>query len=390
MNYKSLRDAPLKDKTVLVRMDLNVPVQNGTVSDTTRIDRLKPTIDFLAQSDAKKIIILSHYGRPKGKENPDYSLAFLPPVLSQQWGIEVGFGEESTARVTLFENLRFNPGEESNHPAFAKMLAAQGDVFVNDAFSCAHRAHASTEGITHFLPSYAGLAMEGELKALSNSLEAPTKPVMAIVGGAKISTKLSVLHNIIKKADYLVLGGGMANTFLLAQGQEIGASLCEKDMIDEAQAIMAQAKKENCEIITPLDCVVVEKLEENAAHDIVVLPNFPEGKSAIDVSDKSIANVCDILEGCKTLLWNGPMGVFEIKPFDNGTNKIAKHAAELTKAGKLLSVAGGGDTVAAIDNAGVIKDFSYVSTAGGAFLEWLEGKTLPGIAALEEAAKKAA
>lgn len=390
MDYKTLNNADLNNKAILVRMDLNVPVQNGVVTDTTRIDRLKPTIDFLTKSGAKKIIIFSHYGRPKGQENPDYSLAFLPSVLSKQWGIEVGFGEESAARVTLFENLRFNPGEESNHPAFAKSLAEHGDVFVNDAFSCAHRAHASTEGITHFLPSYAGLAMEGELKALKNSLEAPVKPVMAIVGGSKISTKLSVLHNIVQKADYLVLGGGMANTFLLAQGQEIGASLCEKNMVEEAQSIIKKATQENCQIITPLDCVVAEKLEENAPHDIAVLPDFPSNKSAIDVSEKSITNVCDLLDQCKTLLWNGPMGVFEIKPFDNGTNKIAQHAAGLTKAGKLLSVAGGGDTVAAIDNAGVINDFSYVSTAGGAFLEWLEGKTLPGIAALEQAAQKAA
>lgn len=390
MNYKTLKDADLKGKRVLVRMDLNVPIQDGKVSDTTRIDRLKETINFLINSEATKVIILSHYGRPKGRVNPDYSLSFLPAVLTKQWGVEVGFGENSDARVCLFENLRFNAGEESNDLEFAKSLAAHGDIYINDAFSCAHRAHASTEGITHYLPSYAGMAMAAELKALSNALEAPTKPVMAIVGGAKISTKLSVLHNITKKVDYLVLGGAMANTFLLAQGQDVGASMCEKDMIEEAQNIMRDATKNGCKIITPLDCIVTEKLEENAHYETAILPEFPSNKSAIDVGEKSIQNVCDILNDCKTLLWNGPMGVFEIKPFDKGTNKIAQHAAQLSTAGKLLSVAGGGDTVAAIDNAGVVNDFSYVSTAGGAFLEWLEGKTLPGIAALEQAAQKAA
>jgi len=390
MNYNTLKNADLNNKTVLIRMDLNVPVQDGTVTDTTRIDRLKPTIDYLMQSGAKKIKILSHFGRPKGQENPDFSLSFLPPFLSKQWGIDVGFGEDSDSKITLLENIRFHTGEEQNNPEFSKVLASKGDIFINDAFSCAHRAHASTEGIANFLPSYAGLAMEGELKALQNALEAPTKPVMAIVGGAKISTKLSVLNNLIHKVDYLVLGGAMANTFLLAQGQDVGASMCEKDMIDEAQNIMSEATKIGCKIITPLDCIVVEKLEENAKHQTATLPEFPEGMSAIDVGNRSIQNVCDLLDDCKTLLWNGPMGVFEIKPFDNGTNKIAQYAAQLTTGGKLLSVAGGGDTVAAIDNAGVINDFSYVSTAGGAFLEWLEGKTLPGIAALENAAKKAA
>ncbi len=390
MNYNTLENADLADKNILVRMDLNVPVQDGQVSDTTRIDRLKATVDFLIKSDAKKIMILSHFGRPKGQENSDYSLAFLPAILTARWGVEVGFGENSDARVCLFENLRFNPGEKSNASDFAQSLAAHGDIYINDAFSCAHRAHASTEGITHFLPSYAGMAMAAELKALSSALEAPTKPVMAIVGGAKISTKLSVLHNITKKVDFLVLGGAMANTFLLAQGQDIGASMCEKDMVDEAQNIMRDAAQNKCEIITPLDCIVTEKLEENAQYETTTLPNFPSNKSAIDVGDKSIQNVCNILNDCKTLLWNGPMGIFEIKPFDNGTNKIAQHAAQLSVAGKLLSVAGGGDTVAAIDNAGVVNEFSYVSTAGGAFLEWLEGKTLPGIAALEQAAEKAA
>jgi phosphoglycerate kinase len=383
MAYKTLHDFELENKTVLLRADLNVPVQDGIVTDTTRIDRLKPTIDFLQNQNVKKIIILSHFGRPKGQENPNYSLSFLPPILSKQWGANVGFGIESNTIITLIENLRFNAGEESNDPEFAKQLAALGDIFINDAFSTAHRAHASTEAITHLMPSAAGLLMEAELKALNDALENPEKPVLAIVGGAKISTKLSVLHNMVKKVDYLVLGGGMANTFMLANGQEIGASLCEKDMVIEAQAIMKTAAENNCKIILPDDCVVVSKLEENAEYLTITPDNFPSDKSAVDVGEKSIQSLNEILEGCKTVLWNGPMGVFEIKPFDNGTNKVAQKVAKLTKAGELVSVAGGGDTVAALENAGAANDFSYISTAGGAFLEWLEGKTLPGVAALE-------
>lgn len=390
MNYKTLRDVDLKGKTVLVRMDLNVPAQDGVVTDTTRIDRLKPTIDYLINVNAEKIIILSHFGRPKGQKNSEYSLSFLPPFLEKQWGTKVGFGQDNNERITLLENLRFSSGEEKNDPDFAKSLAAMGDIYINDAFSCAHRAHASTEGITHFLPSYAGLAMEAELSALENALENPTKPVMAIVGGSKISTKLCVLNNLVHKVDYLALGGGMANTFQLAKGQEMGNSLTEPNMVNEAKAIIEKSKTSGCEIILPLDCVIVDELKENTAHKTTILPDFPPEKDSVDAGEKSIQNICALLDKCKTLLWNGPMGVFEIKPFDNATNKIAQHAAKLTKEGKLLSVAGGGDTVAAIDNAGAIEDFTYVSTAGGAFLEWMEGKTLPGVKALQEAAKKAA
>lgn len=390
MNYKTLNDALLKNKTILIRMDLNVPYQNGEVTDTLRIERLKPTIDFLMKAGVKKIKILSHFGRPKGEADTEYSLSFLPPYLEKIWGVPVDFNNTGTEQITLLENTRFNSGEESNATDYSKTLASMGDIYINDAFSCAHRAHASTEGITHFLPSYAGLAMEAELKALQNALESPQKPVMAIVGGSKISTKLHVLHNLIHKTDYIVLGGAMANTFMMAKGQDVGASMCEPDMVHEAENIMMGAERIGCHIITPLDCVVTEKLQENAKYKTIILPDFPKSMSAIDVGEKSIANVCHLMEKCKTLLWNGPMGVFEIKPFDNGTNKIAQYAAQLTKAGKLLSVAGGGDTVSAIDNAGVVNDFSYVSTAGGAFLEWLEGKTLPGIKALEESAKKAA
>lgn len=389
MNFKTIKDFDVNGKTVLLRADLNVPVRDGTVTDTTRIDRVKPTIDYLLSQNAK-IVILSHYGRPKGEENLEFSLSFLPAELSKQWGINVGFGKDSDEQVTLLENLRFNPGEEANDTTFAQQLAELGDIYINDAFSCAHRAHASTEAITHILPSCAGLSMEAELNALNNALEAPEKPVMAIVGGAKVSTKLSVLHNLVKKVDYLTLGGGMANTFLLAKGHDMGSSLCEKDMVDEASSILATAEEENCEIILPIDCAAVEKLEEGVSHTTETAENFPSDKSAVDVSEKSIEYINQKLDNCKTVLWNGPMGVFEIKPFDNGTNKVAQHVAALTKSSKALSVAGGGDTVAALDNAGAIQDFSYISTAGGAFLEWIEGKELPGVAALEASMKKAA
>ena len=390
MNFKTLRDFDFNNKTVLLRADLNVPTNEaGQVTDTTRIDRVKPTIDYL-QTHGAKIIILSHFGRPKGKAKPEYSLKFLPPVLTQQWGITVGFGIDSDENITLMENLRFHIGETKNDPAFAQELATLGDIYVNDAFSTAHRAHASTEGLAHLLPSAAGLLMEAELKALTDALENPQKPLMAIVGGAKISTKLSVLNNMVKKVDYLVLGGGMANTFMLANGQEIGLSLCEKNMIGEAQKIMVTAKQSGCEIILPQDCVVVDKLEVGALSETVSADNFPDNKSAVDIGEKSVQALEQILETCKTILWNGPMGVFEIKPFDNSTNKVAQKVAQLTKDGKILSVAGGGDTVAALDNAGVVDDFSYISTAGGAFLEWIEGKELPGIAALQKAASKAA
>ena len=389
MNFKTIKDFDVNGKTVLLRADLNVPVRDGKVTDTTRIDRVKPTIDYLLSQNAK-VVILSHYGRPKGQENPDFSLAFLPAELSKQWGTPVGFGENSNEQITLLENLRFNPGEEANDASFAEQLANLGDIYVNDAFSCAHRAHASTEAITHILPSCAGLSMEAELNALNDALEAPETPVMAIVGGAKVSTKLSVLHNLVKKVDFLTLGGGMANTFLLAKGHNMGASLCEKDMVDEANSILKTAEQENCEIILPIDCTAVERLEEGASHTTETAEAFPSDKSAVDVSEQSIAYINEKLNECKTVLWNGPMGVFEIKPFDNGTNKVAQHVAELTKSGKTLSVAGGGDTVAALDNADAIQDFSYISTAGGAFLEWIEGKELPGVKALETSMKKAA
>lgn len=398
MNFKSIRDMNLQGQKILLRADLNVPAQRAKVTDTTRIDRLKPTIDYLRKAGAK-VLILSHFGRPEGEQNPQMSLAFLLPTLEECWGCDVRFaqdciGEKAEALadslndgdVALLENLRFHKGEKANDPDFISQLAALGDVYVNDAFSAAHRAHASTEGLAHRLPAAAGLLMEQELNALDAALGDPQHPVAAIVGGSKISTKLGVLNNIVKRVDFLILGGAMANTFVFAQGGDVGSSLCETEMKAEALAIMETAKAHNCEIILPIDSVVTEELRVNAASEIVPASAVPAGKMAIDVGPQSIAAVEKILEESKTLLWNGPMGVFEVQPFDNGTNALARKAAELTKAGALKSVAGGGDTVAALENAEACDDFTYISTAGGAFLEWLEGKTLPGVAALENAA----
>lgn len=395
MNFKTLNDIDVSGKIVLLRADLNVPVSNGgQVTDATRIVRVKPTIDALISKGAK-IAVLSHFGRPKGENKPELSLKFLTKELEKYWNVPVSFASDcigqiaqnaisnlQNGNVLLLENVRFHSGEEKNEDEFTSKLAQLGDVFINDAFSTAHRAHASTEGLAHKLPSAAGLLMETELNALNNALENPQKPVAAIVGGAKISTKLNVLNNLVKKVDYLILGGGMANTFLMAKGQEIGKSLSEPDMLETAKKIMATAESNNCEIILPIDCVVVEKLGAGVPYDTVSLENFPKDKSAVDVGEKSAEHISKILSSCKTLLWNGPMGVFEIPPFDRGTNAVAQTASRLTKEGKLISVAGGGDTVAALENAGIVQDFTYISTAGGAFLEWIEGKTLPGVAAL--------
>jgi phosphoglycerate kinase len=392
MSFKTLKDMNLKDKVVLLRADLNVPAKNGTVTDTTRIDRLRETIDYLAAHGAKTAI-LSHFGRPKGGYEAEFSLAFLPGALEKSWGVKVAFAKDcigapaqeaiaalKPGQFVLLENLRFHKGEEANDPAFARELAKNGDIYVNDAFSAAHRAHASTEGLAHLLPTAAGFLMEAELNALADALEAPKKPVVAIVGGAKISTKLSVLDNLVQKVDVLVLGGGMANTFLFAKGSDVGKSLCEKDMKEEAQRIMETARRSGCEIFLPADCVAVDEFKENAPSS--VMPSDAIEGMAVDIGPQAIAALSAKLETASTVLWNGPLGVFEMKPFDNGTNAIARRVAELTKAGKLVSVAGGGDTVSALENAGVAADFTYISTAGGAFLEWLEGKTLPGVAAL--------
>ncbi len=394
MKYKSIKDMDLKGKRVLLRADLNVPAQDGRVTDTTRIDRLKDTIDHLAKSGARTLV-LSHFGRPKGERNSEYSLSFLTPVLEKQWGRKVKFaddcigeaakklaGELKDGEIGLLENVRFHKGEEKNDPEFIRQLAENGDVFVNDAFSAAHRAHASTEGIAHLMPTAAGFLMQAEIDALTRALEAPEKPVAAVIGGAKISTKLDVLNNISKKVDYMILGGGMANTFMYAKGIEVGKSLCERDMADEARRIMETAEKAGCMIVLPSDRVIVSELKEGASFEIGTSEAMPADKEAIDIGPKAIAEICDVLSKCKTVLWNGPMGVFEIKPFDKGTNEVARKVAELTRAGKIMSVAGGGDTVSALENAGVADGFSYISTAGGAFLEWMEGKVLPGVAAL--------
>jgi len=397
MSFQSMNNFDLKGQTVLLRADLNVPKQDGKVTDTTRIDRLKPTIDYLRDVGAK-VLILSHFGRPKGARDTSLSLAFLIPVLEKCWGGSVHFAQdcigEAAAQtaaqlqngdVALLENLRFHEGEKTNDAGFVQSLAALGDVYVNDAFSVSHRAHASTDGLARALPCAAGLLMEAELNALTQALGNPQKPVAAIVGGSKISTKLSVLYNLVEKVDVLVLGGGMANTFLYAGGGQMGASLCETDMKEEAQKIIAKAKESDCEIILPIDAVCVRNISTNAESEVSVANDIPDGVMAIDVGGKSIDTICSKLSACKTVLWNGPLGVFEIKPFDHGTNAVAQCVAEKTAAGDMVSIAGGGDTVAALENAGVAQKFSYISTAGGAFLEWMEGKTLPGVAALMDA-----
>lgn len=399
MTFQTLDNLDVTGKTVLLRADLNVPRQDGKVSDTTRIDRLKPTIDLLVSKGAK-VLILSHFGRPDGEEKSNLSLAFLVPVLQERWGHDITFarnciGESAkemrskldNGGIALLENLRFHAGEESNDPEFSKALAALGDLFVNDAFSVSHRAHASTHGITQFLPSAAGLLMQEELTALDKALGRPQKPVAAVAGGSKISTKLDVLKNLSAKVDYLILGGGMANTFLYARGANIGSSLCEKDMAETARDIEASAKENGCEIILPSDCVCAAELKPGASSEIHDAYNIPEGMSAIDAGPEAVEHIIEKISDCKTIVWNGPLGVFEIKPFDAGTNALAEFVAKQTKAGEMVSIAGGGDTVAALENAGCANDFSYISTAGGAFLEWLEGKRLPGVAALTKKEK---
>lgn len=395
MKFKTIRDLDVQGKTVLLRADLNVPVQDGRVTDTTRIDRLKPTIDYLHDHGAR-ILLISHFGRPDGESNSGLSLAFLTSTLQKCWGHNVHFcqtsiGEQAESfaqsltdgEIGLLENIRFHKEEKANDLGFAKALARLGDFYVNDAFSCSHRAHASIEALAHLLPAAAGLLMEEELNALDQALGHPKKPVAAVAGGSKISTKLSVLHNLTKRVDYLILGGGMANTFLHAQGADLGNSLCEKDMAEEARSIMSKAEENGCEIILPVDLVAVEDLRENAPFDVVPATKVPEGKMAVDSGPDSIKNVLEKIHDCKTIVWNGPLGVFEIKPFDDGTNALARAVADKTGSGELVSIAGGGDTVFALENAGVAQDFSYISTAGGAFLEWLEGKPLPGVDALE-------
>lgn len=393
--FKTIDDLDVTGKRVLVRADLNVPMANGKPSDTTRIDRTVPTIQQLSARGAK-VIMLSHFGRPKGQVVPEMSLKPVAEAMAQALGCDVAFATDTIGEsaksviaamndgdVAMLENVRFHAEETENDDGFAAALAQLGDFYVNDAFSTAHRAHASTEALARKLPAAAGRLMQAELEALGGALGTPQKPVAAVVGGAKVSTKMEVLGNLSKKVDIIIIGGGMANTFLFANGHDVGNSLCEKDMADEARKVVALAAENGCEIVLPVDVVVAAEFAANAENKVVGVDQIPADMMALDIGPATIADVEKRLEGCKTLVWNGPFGAFEIEPFDKGTNAAAQAAARLTKAGSLLSVAGGGDTVAALAHAGAADDFTYISTAGGAFLEWIEGKVLPGVAALE-------
>jgi phosphoglycerate kinase len=384
----------LGGRPILVRSDLNVPMADGKVTDRTRIEATAPTIRHLADAGAK-VVVLAHFGRPKGRD-PKETLRPVAQPLSDAIGRPVRFADDCVGEVAakaiadlpeggvlLLENLRFHAGEEKNDPAFVKALAALADGYVNDAFSTAHRAHASTEGLAHVLPSAAGLSMQAELEALDRALSNPARPVAAIVGGAKVSTKLEVLGNLVRRVDMLVIGGGMANTFLFANGVEVGRSLCERDLAGIAREITEKAKAAGCEIVLPVDAVVADRLEAGVATATVAIGAVPADKMILDIGPRSVAELERRFAECRTVLWNGPLGAFETAPFDAGTNAAARAVGQLTAEGKLLSVAGGGDTVAALHHAGVAERFSYISTAGGAFLEWLEGKTLPGVKALE-------
>jgi len=394
--FRTLDDiGDVKGKRVLVRVDLNVPMENGKVSDLTRIERVAPTILELSDKGAK-VVLLAHFGRPKDGPDPALSLEPIARAASDVIGRPVAFvsdciGEKAQGAIfslnpgdiLLLENTRFYKAEEKNDPEFTKKLAADGDIFVNDAFSAAHRAHSSTEGLAHLLPAYAGRTMQAELEALEQGLGNPTKPVVAIVGGAKVSTKIDLLMNLVKKVDALVIGGGMANTFLAARGVDVGKSLCEHDLAVTAKQIMIEAAGAGCAIILPSDAVVAREFKAGAASEVVGVDAVPADAMILDVGPKTVAAVNEWIDRAATLVWNGPLGAFEIEPFDKATVAAAKHAASRTKAGKLVSVAGGGDTVAALNHAGVADDFTYVSTAGGAFLEWMEGKALPGVEVLK-------
>lgn len=391
---KTTAGVDVKGKRVLVRCDLNVPVADGKVTDATRLERSVPGLADLARRGAK-VIVISHFGRPKNGPDASLSLKPIAAAMAKSLGMPVAFGEDcvgvkadtvvsamKAGDVAMLENLRFHKGEEKNDPAFTKELAMLGDLFVNDAFSCAHRAHASTEGLTHLLPSYAGPLMMEEISALRAALDKPQRPTAAVVGGAKVSTKIPVLLHLMDKVDKLIIGGGMANTFLQAQGIGVGKSLSEPDFHKTAQEIMAAAKSKGCEIVLPVDGVIAREFKAGAASSVVDIKACPADAMILDVGPQSVKRLVEVLSGCRTLLWNGPLGAFEITPFGEGTFALARAAAEMTKAGRLVSVAGGGDTVAALNAAGAAEQFTYVSTAGGAFLEWLEGRELPGVAAL--------
>jgi phosphoglycerate kinase len=391
--FRTLDDVDVRGKRVPVRVDLNVPVEDGKVADATRIERVAPTIIEIADKGGK-VILLSHFGRPKGPD-PTQSLKLVAPAIAAVLKRPVAFaedcvGEKAAAAVNAMkpgdilclENTRFHPGEERNDPAFVAQLAALGDIFVNDAFSAAHRAHASVEGLARRLPSYAGRALQAELEALSKVMRTPVRPLAAIVGGAKVSTKLDLLGSLLAKVNILIIGGGMANTFLAARGHSVGKSLCERDLLPTAREIMDQAKAKGREMVLPVDAVVATEFAANAPSRVVAVNGVGGDEMILDIGPRSIEHVCSVLARVKTLVWNGPFGAFELEPFDTGTVEIAEAAAELTAAGKIVTVAGGGDTVAALNAAGTADRFTYVSTAGGAFLEWLEGKSLPGVEVL--------
>lgn len=394
--FKTLDDiGSIAGKRVLVRVDLNVPMADGKVTDATRIERVGPTIAELSGKGAK-VILLAHFGRPKGEANPEFSLASVAKATAEVLGRAVGFagdciGEKAAGAIAamkdgdvlLLENTRFHKGEEKNDPDFVKALAENGDIYVNDAFSAAHRAHASTEGLAHILPAYAGRTMQAELEALEKGLGNPVKPVVAIVGGAKVSTKIDLLMNLVKKVDALVIGGGMANTFLAARGTEVGKSLAEHDLAKTAKHIMIEAAEAGCAVILPADGVVAREFKANAPNETVAIDAVPADAMILDAGAKSIEVINQWIDRAATLVWNGPLGAFEIEPFDRATVEAARHAAGRTREGRLVSVAGGGDTVAALNHAGAADDFTYVSTAGGAFLEWMEGKPLPGVEVLK-------
>jgi phosphoglycerate kinase len=392
--FRTLDNANLSGKRVLCRVDLNVPIKDGVVTDATRIERVVPTLREIMDKGGA-LIVLAHFDRPKGKVVPEMSLKPVAPALEKHLGRSVRFvftdWKEAPAvdvrpgECVLMENTRYHPGEEKNDEGFSRMLAGLGDIFVNDAFSAAHRAHCSTEGVAHFIPAFAGRAMEAELKALQMALETPKRPVIAIVGGAKVSSKLDLLGNLVKKVDALVIGGAMANTFLLAQGHGVGKSLAEKDLVDTARKILQTAEDSKCAVILPVDGIVAYRFEAGAQSQDYGVDAIPADGMILDIGPLSIDRVRSAIDDAHTLVWNGPLGAFEMAPFDAATVAAAKHAAERTKAGKLVSVAGGGDTVAALNHAGVADQFTYISTAGGAFLEWLEGKDLPGVKALEVA-----
>lgn len=394
MAWKSLDDMELASKVVLTRVDINVPVENGKVSDTTRIDRIIPTIRDIRAAEGK-VALLAHFGRPDGQRVPEMSLAVVRPALEAALDAPVAFAEDcigSVAKeavanlppggVLLLENTRFHAEETKNDKMFAASMASLGDIYCNDAFSAAHRAHASTEGLARLLPACAGRLMQAELAALEAALGNPSRPVMAIVGGAKVSTKLDLLGNLIGKVDHLVIGGGMANTFLAAKGRAVGSSLAEHDMTATAREILAKAEATSCAMHLPVDIIVAKEFRAGAETKSLPVDECPEDSMILDAGPQTVAALSQVIAECETLIWNGPLGAFEIPPFDAATNAVASKAAELTRQGDLVSVAGGGDTIAALNQAGAAADFSYISTAGGAFLEWMEGKTLPGVAAL--------